>query len=177
MAWEYGTDWVAGFLAHQRQYVTGPPPANVGLWPIAPLTHPESEESEEECNNGQGAVEGTQGGEGPQGVTAPSGPVMTPPEHRCSRHRPHGPNNRQGRHVGAPCDPTDPHGRPHTGGNANSASDTWPREAGQHHRGTVAPGTAPYHRSAPPETGHKGNSRYAAGTAAHGWGGTIRSSR
>jgi hypothetical protein len=45
MAWEYGTDWVAGFLAHQRRYVTGPPPANVGLWPIAPLTHHESEES------------------------------------------------------------------------------------------------------------------------------------
>jgi hypothetical protein len=80
MAWEYGTDWVAGFLAHQRRYVTGPPPANVGLWPIAPLTHHESEESEEEGGNeGRGAAEGTQGGEGPQGVTAPSGPVMAPP--------------------------------------------------------------------------------------------------
>jgi hypothetical protein len=80
MAWEYGTYWVAGLLAHQRRYVTGPPPANVGLWPIAPLTHHESEESEEEGGNeGQGAVEGTQGGEGPQGVTAPSGPVMAPP--------------------------------------------------------------------------------------------------
>jgi hypothetical protein len=31
------------------------------------------------ANGGQGAVEGTQGGEGPQGVTAPSGPVMAPP--------------------------------------------------------------------------------------------------
>jgi hypothetical protein len=80
MAWEYGTDWVAGFLAYQRRYVTGPPPANVGLWHIAPLTHHESEESEEEGDNeGQGAVEGTQGREGPQGVTAPSGPVMAPP--------------------------------------------------------------------------------------------------
>jgi hypothetical protein len=80
MAWEYGTDWVAGFLAHQRRYVTGPPPANVGLWPLAPLTHHESEESKEEGDNeGQSAVEGTQEGEGPQGVTAPSGPVMAPP--------------------------------------------------------------------------------------------------
>jgi hypothetical protein len=80
MAWEYGTDWVAGFLAHRRRYVTGPPPANVGLWPIAPLTHHESEESEEEGDNeGQGAGKATQGGEGPQGVTAPSGPVMAPP--------------------------------------------------------------------------------------------------
>jgi hypothetical protein len=79
MAWEYGTYWVAGFLAHRRRYVAGPPPANVGLWPIAPLTHPKSEESEEEGDKGQGAVEGPQGGEGPQGVTAPSGPVMAPP--------------------------------------------------------------------------------------------------
>jgi hypothetical protein len=80
MAWEYGTDWVAGFLAHQRRYVTGPPPANVGLWPIAPLTHHKSEESEEEGDNkGQGAVEGTQEVKGPQGVTAPSGLVMAPP--------------------------------------------------------------------------------------------------
>jgi hypothetical protein len=79
MVWEYGIDRVAGFLAHQRRYVTGPPPANVGLWPIAPLTHPESEESEEEGNNGQATVEETQGGGGPQGVTAPSGLVMAPP--------------------------------------------------------------------------------------------------
>jgi hypothetical protein len=80
MAWEYGTDWVAGFLAQQRRYVTGPPPANVGLWPIAPLTYHESEESGEEGDDkGQGAVEGLQGRERPQGVTAPSGPVMSPP--------------------------------------------------------------------------------------------------
>jgi hypothetical protein len=54
MAWEYGTDWVAGFLAHRRRYVAGPPPANVNLWPIAPLTHLESEESEEEEGDGEG---------------------------------------------------------------------------------------------------------------------------
>jgi hypothetical protein len=35
MAWKYGTDWVAGFLAGKRRYVEGPRPANVGLWPIA----------------------------------------------------------------------------------------------------------------------------------------------
>jgi hypothetical protein len=58
------------------RYVTGPPPANVGLWPIAPLTHPESEESEEEGpNNDEGPPEAG----GAQGVTAPSGPVMAPP--------------------------------------------------------------------------------------------------
>jgi hypothetical protein len=74
MAWEYGTDWVAGFLAHRRRYVTGPPPANVGLWPIGPLTHPESEESEEEGND-----KGPTRAGGAQGVTAPSGPVMAPP--------------------------------------------------------------------------------------------------
>jgi hypothetical protein len=61
MAWEYGTDWVAGFLAHRSRYVTRPPPANVGLWPKAPLTHLESEESEEEGDDeGQGAFEGPQ---------------------------------------------------------------------------------------------------------------------
>jgi hypothetical protein len=60
--------------------LTGPPPANVGLRPIGPRTHHESEESEEEGDNEeQGAIEGTQGGEGPQGVTAPSDPVMAPP--------------------------------------------------------------------------------------------------
>jgi hypothetical protein len=81
MAWKYGTDWVAGFLAHRRRYVAGPPPANVNLWPVAPLTHPESEKSEEEerDDEGQGDVKGPQEGGGPQGVTAPSGPVMAPP--------------------------------------------------------------------------------------------------
>jgi hypothetical protein len=45
MAWEYGTDWVVGFLAGKRRYVEGPRPANVGLWSIAPLRHPESDKS------------------------------------------------------------------------------------------------------------------------------------
>jgi hypothetical protein len=80
MAWEYGTDWVAGFLAHRRRYVMGPPPANVGLWPIAPLTQPEIEESEEEGDDeGKGAAGGPPGGGGTQGVTTPSGPIMAPP--------------------------------------------------------------------------------------------------
>jgi hypothetical protein len=35
MAWEYGKDWVAGFLAGERRYVEGPAPAPVSLWPIA----------------------------------------------------------------------------------------------------------------------------------------------
>jgi hypothetical protein len=48
MAWEYGTDWVIGFLAGKKRYVEGPRPANVGLWPIAHLRHHESDESGEE---------------------------------------------------------------------------------------------------------------------------------
>jgi hypothetical protein len=80
MAWEYGTDWVAGFLAHRRRYVAGPPPANVNLWPTALLTHPESEELEEEegNNEGQGDGDGQPKDGGPQGVSAPFGPVMAP---------------------------------------------------------------------------------------------------
>jgi hypothetical protein len=75
MAWEYGTDWVAGFLAGKRRYVEGPRPANVGLWPIAHLRHPESDESGgEEGGNGR-----TPGAARTQGVTAPSRPVMAPP--------------------------------------------------------------------------------------------------
>jgi hypothetical protein len=75
MAWEYGTDWVAGFLAGERRYVEGPPPANVGLWPIAPLRHPESDKSGgEEGDDGR-----TTDAARTQGVTAPSGPVMAPP--------------------------------------------------------------------------------------------------
>jgi hypothetical protein len=98
------------------------------------------------------------------------------PEHRSTRHRPHSAHDRQDRRFGATCD-SNPHGRPHTGGDANGASDTCPREAGQHHRCTVAPGTAPYHRRSPPETGRHGGSRYAAGTAAHGLGGASSPSR
>jgi hypothetical protein len=80
MAWEYGTDWVGGYLANQRRYVTGPTPANVSLWPIARLTHHESEEEGEEGDGGaQSVVGGPQGGAGPQNVTAPSGPIMSPP--------------------------------------------------------------------------------------------------
>jgi hypothetical protein len=80
MAWEYGTDWVGGCLANQRRYVTGPTPANVSLWPIARLTHPESEEEGEEGGGeAQSVVGGPQGGAGPQNVTASSGPVMSPP--------------------------------------------------------------------------------------------------
>jgi hypothetical protein len=75
MAWEYGTDLVAGFLVHQRQYVMEPLPANVSLWPTAPLTHPESDESQkEEGNNAEASGAG-----GTQGITASSGPVMAPP--------------------------------------------------------------------------------------------------
>jgi hypothetical protein len=75
MVWKYGTYWVAGFLAGERKYVIGPPPANVGLWPIAPQSHPDNDESGEEEGNG----EGTTGAAGTQGITAPSGPVMAPP--------------------------------------------------------------------------------------------------
>jgi hypothetical protein len=75
MAWEYGTDYVAGFLAGKRRYVEGPLPALVGLWPIAHLRHHESDESGGEEDGSRR----TTGAASTQGVTAPSGPVMAPP--------------------------------------------------------------------------------------------------
>jgi hypothetical protein len=75
MVWEYGTDWVAGFLAGKRKYVEGPAPAPVSLWPIAHLRHHESDEfgGEEDGSRRTTVAAST------QGVTAPSGPVMAPP--------------------------------------------------------------------------------------------------
>jgi hypothetical protein len=75
IAWEYGTDWVACFLAGKRRYVEGPRPAPVGLWPIAHLRHPESDEFREE----HGGSERTTGSARIPGDTAQFGPVMTPP--------------------------------------------------------------------------------------------------
>jgi hypothetical protein len=75
MAWEYGTDWVAGFLAGKRRYVKGPAPAPVSLWPIAHLRHHESDESGGEEDGSRR----TTGAASTQGVTAPSGLVMAPP--------------------------------------------------------------------------------------------------
>jgi hypothetical protein len=75
MAWEYGTDWVDDFLAGKRRYVESPRPAPVGLWPIAPLRHLESDESEGEEDGSGRTMEAVR----TQGVTAPSGPVMAPP--------------------------------------------------------------------------------------------------
>jgi hypothetical protein len=75
MAWEYGTDWVAGFLAGKRRYVESPRPAPVDLWPIAPLRHPKRDESGEEEGGSGGTTEAAR----TQGVTAPSGPVMASP--------------------------------------------------------------------------------------------------
>jgi hypothetical protein len=69
MAWEYGTDWVVGFLAGKKRYVEGPAPALVSLWPIAHLRHHESDKFGEE-------EDGTRR---TQGVTTPSGPVIAPP--------------------------------------------------------------------------------------------------
>jgi hypothetical protein len=75
MAWEYGTDWVAGFLAGKRRYVEGPAPAPVSLWPIAHLRYHKSDESggEEDGSRRTTVAAST------QGVTAPSVPVMAPP--------------------------------------------------------------------------------------------------
>jgi hypothetical protein len=75
MAWEYGTDWVAGFLACGRRYVEGPAPAPISLWPIAHLRHHESDESGGEEDGSRR----TTGAASTQGVTGPSGPVMAPP--------------------------------------------------------------------------------------------------
>jgi hypothetical protein len=55
--------------------VEGSRPAPVGLWPIAHLRHPESDESGEE----EGGSGGTTGAARTQGVTALTGPVMAPP--------------------------------------------------------------------------------------------------
>jgi hypothetical protein len=75
MAWKYGTDWVAGFLAGKRRYVAGPRPAPVGLWPIVPLRHPESDESGGKEDDSRRTTEAVR----TQGVTTPSGPLMAPP--------------------------------------------------------------------------------------------------
>jgi hypothetical protein len=75
MAWEYGTDWVAGFLAGKRRYVEGPAPAPVSLWPIAHLRHHESDES----GGKEDGRRRTTGAARTQGVPAPSGPVIAPP--------------------------------------------------------------------------------------------------
>jgi hypothetical protein len=54
----------------------GPQPANVGLWPIANRTHPESEaEGEEEEDKGEQGADEEEG----EAIGAPSGPVMAPP--------------------------------------------------------------------------------------------------
>jgi hypothetical protein len=55
--------------------VEGSRPANVGLWPIAPLRNHESDESGGE----EGGSGGTLVAAKTHGVTAPSGPVMAPP--------------------------------------------------------------------------------------------------
>jgi hypothetical protein len=75
MVWEYGTDWVAGFLAGGRRYVEGPAPAPVSLWPIAHLRHHESDKSggEEDGSRRTTVAAST------QGVTGTSGPVMAQP--------------------------------------------------------------------------------------------------
>lgn len=76
IAWQYGTYWVAGFLAERRVNVGGPQSANVGLWPIANRTHPESEEKgDEEEDEGKEGADKEEG----EAIGAPSGPVMAPP--------------------------------------------------------------------------------------------------
>jgi hypothetical protein len=75
MAWQYGTDWVAGYLARHRVNVEGPPPANVGLWPIAPRTHPKSKE-EEESDEGEEEAEEAKG----EVIAPPPGPSWPRPE-------------------------------------------------------------------------------------------------
>lgn len=80
MAWEYGTNWVHGYLERERRYVADPPPAVVYLSPVERLRHHESEDKAEEVGSeAQGVNGGPQGGEGLQNVTAASGPVVTPP--------------------------------------------------------------------------------------------------
>jgi hypothetical protein len=177
MAWEYGTDWVAGFLAGEMRYVTGLPPANVGLWPIPPLTHSESDESgEEEEGNDERTLEAA----GTQGITAPSGPVMAAPSIAPSVVATAVPTIPTVQ-TAASTIPT-PRCRPRISGNNTfyGANNPAHGRGGQHqnnHMGIVAPRTAPYHRRAPPKTGRHGGSRYAADTAARGWRGTNRPNR
>jgi hypothetical protein len=177
MVWEYGTDGVAGFLAGERRYVEGPRPANVGLWPIAHLRHHESDESGGE----EGGSGRTTGAARTQGVTAPSGSVMAPCSIAPSVVSTAVPTIPEGTTATTATIPTPTVG-PHNGGNSIFCGDDDPAHSrgSQHHnnhRGTVDPGTAPHLRRAPSKAGGNGGSRYAADTAARGWGGTKRPSR
>jgi hypothetical protein len=167
MAWEYDTDWVAGFLAGKRRYVEDPAPAPVRLWPIAHLRHHGSDESGGE----EDGRRRTTGAAGTQGVTAPPGPVIAPPtiaplplQRWCPQFRREQPQRR----PQSPPPLWPPYRRRQHLLRCQRPS---PQPGGQHHnnhRGTVAPGTAPHHRGAPSKAGSDRGSRYAAGTATRG---------
>jgi hypothetical protein len=177
MAWEYGTDWVAGFLAGRRRYVEGPQPAPVGLWPIAHLRHHESDESGREEDGGRR----TTGAARTQGVTAPSGPVIAPPSIAPPVVATAVPTIPAGTTAETPTIPTTTVAPTPVAKASSTVPATQPAAGGV---STTTTTGAQLPRERPPTTKERHPKRAATEaaatllrTAARGWGGTKRPSR